>query len=110
MSYHGVPSSSLAHDQASTSANPFSTTPANYHPHPRPVSAPPVTRLDIHAIKQELHDALGEHGLPYWKAVNGYLLGQVGRGELQDMVRGWLKGNKGGSNLADMKPVLQREP
>ncbi|WVO15895.1 hypothetical protein L204_103560 [Cryptococcus depauperatus] len=47
--------------------------------------------LDIHVIKQELHDALGEEGLPYWKAMNAYLVGQLGRGELESMVRGCLK-------------------
>ncbi|WVQ81061.1 hypothetical protein IAT38_003168 [Cryptococcus sp. DSM 104549] len=51
-------------------------------------------RADTHAIKQELHDALGAAGLPYWKALNGYLVGQIARGELEGMVRGWLKGDK----------------
>lgn len=50
-------------------------------------------RVDIHAIKQELHDVLGEAGLPYWKSLNAYLVGQLGRAELEDMVRGWLKGD-----------------
>ncbi|OXG33463.1 transcriptional coactivator HFI1/ADA1 [Cryptococcus neoformans Bt120] len=50
-------------------------------------------RIDIHAIKQELHDVLGEAGLPYWKSLNAYLVGQLGRGELEEMVRGWLKGD-----------------
>lgn len=55
----------------------------------------------MHALKQDLHDALGEHGLAYWKALNGYLLGQVGRGEVVDLVRTWLKGKKGKSTRAD---------
>ncbi|TXT13060.1 hypothetical protein VHUM_01461 [Vanrija humicola] len=81
-------------------------TPASYHPGPRPTPAPsangpgtaaapslpPFHRIDTHQIKQQLHDALGEAGLPYWKALNGYLLGQVGRDELTALVRGWLKG------------------
>ncbi|KIR54360.1 transcriptional coactivator HFI1/ADA1 [Cryptococcus gattii Ru294] len=50
-----------------------------------------LMRIDIHAIKQELHDVLGEAGLPYWKSLNAYLVGQLGRGELEEMVRGWLK-------------------
>lgn len=93
---------------ASTSANPNAMTPASYHPGPRPTPAPsssanaptstttttlpPFHRIDTHQIKQQLHDALGEAGLPYWKALNGYLLGQVGRDELTALVRGWLKG------------------
>ncbi|EJT46110.1 hypothetical protein A1Q1_05321 [Trichosporon asahii var. asahii CBS 2479] len=52
----------------------------------------PFQRIDTHRIKQQLYDALGEAGLPYWKALNGYLLGQVGRDELVALVRGWLKG------------------
>lgn len=55
----------------------------------------PPTRIDIGRIKQELHDTLGEDGLPYWKALNGYLLGQIGRGEMEGLVREWLKGDKG---------------
>ncbi|WVQ96821.1 hypothetical protein IAU59_003928 [Kwoniella sp. CBS 9459] len=58
---------------------------------PRPI---PFERMDTHAIKQELHDALGEDGLPYWKALNGYLLGQIARDELESMVRSWFKGEK----------------
>ena len=58
--------------------------------HPRP-----PTRVDIGRVKQELHDALGEDGLPYWKALNGYLLGQIGRGEMEGLVKEWLKGDKG---------------
>ncbi|OCF31319.1 hypothetical protein I316_07105 [Kwoniella heveanensis BCC8398] len=58
---------------------------------PRPI---PFERMDTHAIKQELHDELGEDGLPYWKALNGYLLGQIGRNELESMVRSWFKGEK----------------
>ncbi|WWD18358.1 hypothetical protein CI109_102808 [Kwoniella shandongensis] len=79
--------------QASTSLHPNSLTPAMYHPQPRPPPLP-FNRADTHSIKQELHDALGENGLPYWKAMNGYLLGQIGKGELEGMVRGWLKGDK----------------
>ena len=52
----------------------------------------PLTRIDLHSVKQELHDALGEDGLPYWKALGGYLLGQYGRDEMESLVRGWLKG------------------
>jgi hypothetical protein len=95
MSNHGSNPTFTLNHQASTSTNPHQTMPASYHPQPRPPSAPPLQRVDIHGIKQELHDALGEQGLPYWKALNGYLLGQLGRGELQDMVKGWLKGKKG---------------
>lgn len=58
---------------------------------PRPDPIPPFERTDLHEIKQQLHDALGEEGLPYWKALKAYLLGQVGRNELQALVRGWLK-------------------
>ncbi|WVF69321.1 hypothetical protein IAT40_004097 [Kwoniella sp. CBS 6097] len=58
---------------------------------PRPI---PFERMDTHAIKQELHDVLGEDGLPYWKALNGYLLGQIARDELESMVRSWFKGEK----------------
>ncbi|WRT67658.1 uncharacterized protein IL334_004630 [Kwoniella shivajii] len=62
---------------------------------PPPVSQHlPFERIDTHSIKQQLHDSLGEDGLPYWKALNGYLLGQIGRGELEAMVRSWLKGDK----------------
>ncbi|ODN74236.1 hypothetical protein L198_08257 [Cryptococcus wingfieldii CBS 7118] len=61
----------------------------NGHQNARPFTG----RHDIHQIKQELHDALGEEGLPYWKSLNAYLLGQLGRGELEGMVRGWLKGD-----------------
>lgn len=81
--------------QASTSSQPNITTPATYHPQPRPQPLPPFQRIDIHPIKQELHDVLGENGLPYWKALNGYLLGQVGREEMAGMVKGWLKGKHG---------------
>jgi transcriptional coactivator HFI1/ADA1 len=49
-------------------------------------------RADIHTIKQELHDELGENGLAYWKALHGYLMGQVGRNEMESLVRTWLKG------------------
>lgn len=59
---------------------------------PAPNSPIPFQRIDTHQIKQQLYDALGEAGLPYWKALNGYLLGQVGRDELVALVRGWLKG------------------
>ncbi|ORY31420.1 transcriptional regulator of RNA polII, SAGA, subunit-domain-containing protein [Naematelia encephala] len=52
----------------------------------------PFERMDVHLIKQELHDVLGRDGLPYWKALNGYLLGQVSRDELNYMVQTWLKG------------------
>ncbi|WWC88810.1 uncharacterized protein L201_003723 [Kwoniella dendrophila CBS 6074] len=70
--------------------------PQNYNPDsipklPRPL---PFERIDTHSIKQQLHDVLGEDGLPYWKALNGYLLGQLGRGELESMVRSWFKGDK----------------
>jgi hypothetical protein len=63
-------------------------------PH-RPRHLPQFQRADIHAIKQELHDVLGENGLPYWKALNGYLLGQIGREEMMSLVGGWLKGKNG---------------
>lgn len=56
-----------------------------------PPAVPPFERIDLHDIKQQLHDALGEQGLPYWKSLKAYLLGQVGRSELQALVRGWLK-------------------
>jgi hypothetical protein len=62
------------------------------HPRASPVSS--WHGRDIDNIKQELHDALGEHGLPYWKALSGYLMGQVGRSELEFMAKGWLKGRK----------------
>ena len=81
-------------DRVSTSSNTQSTLPASYHPLPRPQPLPAFRRLDIHAVKQELHDVLGDDGLPYWKALNGYLLGQVGRDELGMMVKGWLKGKQ----------------
>ena len=81
-------------DRVSTSLNAQSSLPASYHPFPRPQPLPAFRRVDIHAVKQELHDVLGEDGLPYWKALNGYLLGQVGRDELEIMVKGWLKGTK----------------
>lgn len=58
-----------------------------------------LERTDMHSLKQDLHDALGEHGLAYWKALNGYLLGQVGRSELVEMVKGWIKGKKGMCSL-----------
>ena len=80
--------------RVSTSTNTQSTLPASYHPNPRPRPLPPFHRVDVNAIKQDLHDALGEDGLPYWKALNGYLLGQVGKDELSFMVKGWLKGKK----------------
>jgi len=48
--------------------------------------------VDVGSIKQELHDTLGENGLPYWKALNGYLLGQIGKLEMEGMVKSWLKG------------------
>lgn len=80
--------------RVSTSTNTQSTLPASYHPNLRPHPQPAFQRVDIHAIKQELHDALGEDGLPYWKALNGYLLGQVGREEMGVMIKGWLKGRK----------------
>ncbi|WWC62418.1 uncharacterized protein I303_105014 [Kwoniella dejecticola CBS 10117] len=54
----------------------------------------PFERIDTHSIKQQLHDVLGEDGLPYWKALNGYLQGQLGRGELEGMVKSWFKGDK----------------
>lgn len=79
---------------ASTSSQPHMTTPASYHPLPRPLPLPPLVRVDTQAIKQELHDALGENGLAYWKAVNGYLVGGLSRGELESMIRGWLKGEQ----------------
>jgi transcriptional coactivator HFI1/ADA1 len=60
----------------------------------------PFQRADTQAIKQELHDALGENGLAYWKALKGYLLGQLSRGELESMVRRWLKTGKGMSYLS----------
>jgi transcriptional coactivator HFI1/ADA1 len=75
---------------ASTSAHPHQAISASYHPLPRPKPLPPLEPVDTQAVKQELHDALGENGLPYWKAMNGYLLGQVGKGELEGMVRSWL--------------------
>lgn len=71
-----------------------STLPASYRPTHRPHPIFTIQRVDIHAIKQELHDALGEDGLPYWKALNGYLLGQLRREELGVMVTGWFKGKK----------------
>lgn len=54
----------------------------------------PFERIDINGIKKELQDALGDDGLRYWKAVSGYLLGQIGRQELGEMVKGWLRGRK----------------
>lgn len=35
---------------------------------------------------------LGDNGLPYWKALNGFLLAQLRRDELTSMVGKWLKG------------------
>lgn len=58
----------------------------------QPAELPPYERVDIEAIKQELHVLLGDNGLPYWKALNGFLLGQLRRDELVSMVRKWLKG------------------
>jgi transcriptional coactivator HFI1/ADA1 len=55
----------------------------------------PHRRIDVNEIKQQLHDALGEDGLPYWKAVGAYLIGQIAKEELANMVRGWLKGKDG---------------
>lgn len=65
-------------------------------------------RIDIHAIKQELHDVLGEAGLPYWKSLNAYLVGQLGRGELEEMVRGWLKGDHCASPISYSLLVIFR--
>lgn len=93
MSSHVPTPGSATPHHASTSANPAAVTPASYHPAPRPVpNTFPFHRIDTHQIKQQLHDALGEAGLPYWKALNAYLLGQLGRHELEALVRGWLKG------------------
>jgi hypothetical protein len=64
------------------------------------------TRVDLGAIKQDLHDALGENGLPYWKALNGYLLGQIGKSEMESMVKGWLKG-KGTSFIRGPRKLLK---
>jgi transcriptional coactivator HFI1/ADA1 len=69
---------------------------APYHPTLQRVEPlPSFQRVDINAIKQELHDVLGDRGLPYWKALNGYLLGQIGRDEMISMVTRWLKGSQG---------------
>lgn len=95
MSQHDFASSNA---QASTSTNPNTVTPASYHPNPRPKPVPPLVRVDVLGIKQELHDALGENGLAYWKALNGYLIGQVGRAELEGLVREWLKGDQSQSS------------
>lgn len=71
-----------------------------YQPPPlRAEHLPPFQRTDINGLKQELHDVLGDRGLPYWKALNGYLLGQLGRDELVAMVHRWLKGPQGTSTL-----------
>ena len=82
------------HVEASTSSNPSSILPASYHPHPRPkpIQTDLFDRLDPFSVKQELHDALGENGLPYWKAMNAYLLGQMGRAEMAEVVKEFLKG------------------
>jgi transcriptional coactivator HFI1/ADA1 len=65
------------------------------------------TRVDLGTIKKELHDALGENGLPYWKALNGYLLGQIGKSEMESMVKGWLKGK---SELSRSSSPSSRSP
>ncbi|ORX40222.1 transcriptional regulator of RNA polII, SAGA, subunit-domain-containing protein [Kockovaella imperatae] len=68
--------------------------PSRPPPPPLPPMVEKLFATDIQLIKQELHDALGEAGLAYWKTLNGYLLGQIGKSELEVMVRGWLKGSK----------------
>jgi hypothetical protein len=93
---------------ASTSTAPHKSTPASYHPNPRPLPLPPLIRVDTQAIKQELHDALGEDGLAYWKAVNGYLVGQLSRKELEGMMKGWLKADKCEYSLGSSARALGR--
>lgn len=66
----------------------------------QPQPLPPYERVDIDAIKQELHDVLGDNGLPYWRTLNGYLLGQLSRDELVALVKKWLKGDHGRSCLS----------
>lgn len=89
--------------EARTSASPTTALAGPSRPYRSP-TPPSVTSYgppsyykhsDIDGVKQELHDALGENGLPYWRALRGYLLGQIGRGELEAMIRAWLDGRKG---------------
>jgi len=88
-----------ANGHASTSTT-GPITNGTYQPPPiRAEHLPPFQRTDINGLKQELHDVLGDRGLPYWKALNGYLLGQLGRDELVAMVHRWLKGPHGASIL-----------
>ncbi|KAL7423188.1 hypothetical protein Q5752_002488 [Cryptotrichosporon argae] len=91
---HGL---SHAHDYAYTNGH---APPPGLFPPAQPAPAPAAPtgprriepeRADVEAAKRALHDALGEAGLPYWKALNGYLVGQVGRAELVGLVHGWLK-------------------
>jgi transcriptional coactivator HFI1/ADA1 len=85
------------HPHASTSTLPSTLPQSQSNGHhvnedSKPAELPPYERVDIEAIKQELHDLLGENGLPYWKALNGFILGQLRRDELVSMVKKWLKG------------------
>jgi hypothetical protein len=87
-----------ANGHASTSSNLSAVNGTYQTPTIRAEHLPPFQRTDINALKQELHDVLGDRGLPYWRALNGYLLGQIGRDELVSMVNRWLKGPQGMSH------------
>ncbi|RXK41652.1 hypothetical protein M231_01152 [Tremella mesenterica] len=80
--------------EPSTSSQPLRTIPSESLPPSilDPIQTDYFETLDPALIKQELHDVLGVNGLPYWKAMNGYLLGQLGRAEVLDMIRDFLKG------------------
>ncbi|KAL7410953.1 transcriptional regulator of RNA polII, SAGA, subunit-domain-containing protein [Mrakia frigida] len=54
----------------------------------------PYVRIDTLKIKQQLHDVLGENGLPYWQALVSFLTGKIGREELDGLVDGWLGGTE----------------
>jgi transcriptional coactivator HFI1/ADA1 len=88
-----------ANGHASTSTNPSVANGNHQTPTIRAEHLPPFQRTDINALKQELHDVLGDRGLPYWRALNGYLLGQIARDELVSMVTRWLKGPQGMSTF-----------
>lgn len=61
----------------------------------------PIHPLPIHGQqKQQLHDALGPNGLPYWNALVSFLSGKIGREELDESVDGWLVGAGDGKRLS----------
>jgi len=84
-----------ANGHASTSTNASVANGTYQAPTIRAEHLPPFQRTDINALKQELHDVLGDRGLPYWRALNGYLLGQIARDEIVSIVNRWLKGPQG---------------